>query len=637
MSPQSGGGTERIGLPRQKLVKSLTLSQKIGCVGAAALLTSVVVPLCFINRGFSNDLEFARLERAGIEYQRPLENLLDGFARHQLLARRYAGGERDLAGQLRQTEGEIDAALGALESVDARLGKDLQFTTEGLAKRKREHFRWESLRQEWGVLKSGSGSLAAAESDKQHEHLIGDVRTMIAHAGDMSNLILDSDLDSYYLMDALVSLIPENQERLASIAVLANGLASGAQGDESERTKLAVAAAELKDGDFDRILADARTSLNEDPNFHGVSRTLQQNLPPAVETYAKATEALLAALRKVSDGGTPPSREELAEASGEASRATLALWERGARELDVLLATRVSDVAATRRWAFGLTAVALLIAIGLAAAILHSATRVLRGASRKILQESEGIRAVTRQIAEASQQLSEGASSQAACTEETAASGNEISTMARKNSGVARSAAELVTKSQEGVSEARQSLDAMVASMNEIRLESDKISRIIKVIDEIAFQTNILALNAAVEAARSGEAGAGFAVVADEVRSLAQRSAQAAHDTAELIQASIAKTREGTARVDRVVAAIGDVTGASARVKCLLDELQLGSEEQTHGIEQVTKALVLIESVTQQNTATAEKTAASTAQLNEQSARLIEIVGELVELAGASD
>src|SRR5579862_6160682 len=130
----------------------------------------------------------------------------------------------------------------------------------------------------------------------------------------------------------------------------------------------------------------------------------------------------------------------------------------------------------------------------------------------------------------------------------------------------------------------------MVVAMGEINTQSGKISKIIKVIDENAFQTNILTLNAAVEAARAGEAGMGFAVVADEVRNLAQRCAQAAKDTAELIEESIAKSNGGQATVDQVATAIRSITVESAKVKTLVDEVNLGSQEQARGIEQISKA-----------------------------------------------
>src|SRR5207342_532294 len=149
------------------------------------------------------------------------------------------------------------------------------------------------------------------------------------------------------------------------------------------------------------------------------------------------------------------------------------------------------------------------------------------------------------------------------------------------------------------IEEANQHLAAMMESMKEINGSSERISKIIRVIDEIAFQTNILALNAAVEAARAGEAGMGFAVVADEVRNLAQRSAQAAKDTTGLIEASIARTSAGTQQVERVAAAITSLTGGVAQVKALVDDVSTASQEQTRGIDQIAQAVTLMEKVTQ--------------------------------------
>src|ERR687883_651375 len=136
-----------------------------------------------------------------------------------------------------------------------------------------------------------------------------------------------------------------------------------------------------------------------------------------------------------------------------------------------------------------------------------------------------------------------------------------------------------------------------------IKDSSSRIARIIKTIDAIAFQTNILALNAAVEAARAGEAGMGFAVVADEVRNLAQRSAQAARDTATLIEESIAKSDAGKSRVDQVALAMRTITTDSDRVRVLMDEMNLSSQEQTRGLQQIGKAMHQMEEVTQRTAA----------------------------------
>ena len=156
-------------------------------------------------------------------------------------------------------------------------------------------------------------------------------------------------------------------------------------------------------------------------------------------------------------------------------------------------------------------------------------------------------------------------------------------------------------------------------------------------IDEIAFQTNILALNAAVEAARAGEAGMGFAVVADEVRNLAQRCAQAAKDTAALIEESITKSNDGKVKVDQVATAIRTITEESAKVKTLVDEVNRGSQEQARGIEQIGKALAQMDQVTQQTAANAEESASAAEELNAQSEALKEVVEGLTTMVGGGD
>jgi methyl-accepting chemotaxis protein len=175
-------------------------------------------------------------------------------------------------------------------------------------------------------------------------------------------------------------------------------------------------------------------------------------------------------------------------------------------------------------------------------------------------------------------------------------------------------------------------LDEMVAAMEAIDTSSEQIARIIQVIDQIAFQTNILALNAAVEAARAGESGRGFAVVADEVRTLAQRSAQAAQDTSSLIADSIASSHAGKNKVEQVATAIRALTADSARMKMLVDEIHSGSREQSMGLQQISRSIQQMERVTQANAAGAEQSAAAAGQLTAQSKTVKEIVEQLIAL-----
>jgi methyl-accepting chemotaxis protein len=240
------------------------------------------------------------------------------------------------------------------------------------------------------------------------------------------------------------------------------------------------------------------------------------------------------------------------------------------------------------------------------------------------------------QVASSSQSLAQGASQQAASLEETSVSTEEITSMTRKNAESSKSAAGVVATVNEQAKEGNQTLDQMVTSMQQINASSDKISKIIKVIDEIAFQTNILALNAAVEAARAGEAGMGFAVVADEVRNLAQRSAQAAKDTSSLIEESIATSRDGSAKLERVAGVIRAITESAAEMKTLVDEVNLGSQEQARGIEQISKAIAQMDQVTQGTAASAEESASASEELSAQAQALNQIVGQLVALVGSA-
>jgi methyl-accepting chemotaxis protein len=241
------------------------------------------------------------------------------------------------------------------------------------------------------------------------------------------------------------------------------------------------------------------------------------------------------------------------------------------------------------------------------------------------------------QVSSASQSLAQGASEQAASLEETSASTEELTSMTKKNAENSSCAADVMGEVDRKVSDANTTLGEMVVSMKEINTSSDKIAKIIKVIDEIAFQTNILALNAAVEAARAGEAGMGFAVVADEVRNLAQRCAQAAKDTAALIEESISKSNEGRQKLEQVTGAIGGITVSAQKVKTLVDEVNLGSQEQAKGIDQIGLALTQMQQVTQKNAASAEESASASEEMSSQAEVLRSLVDRLQNMVGQQE
>jgi methyl-accepting chemotaxis protein len=182
--------------------------------------------------------------------------------------------------------------------------------------------------------------------------------------------------------------------------------------------------------------------------------------------------------------------------------------------------------------------------------------------------------------------------------------------------------------------QADDSMTHLTQSMEEISRASEETSKIIKTIDEIAFQTNLLALNAAVEAARAGEAGAGFAVVADEVRNLAMRAAEAAKNTADLIEGTVQKVHEGSDLVAKTNEAFGEVSKSAAKVGELVSEIAAASNEQAEGIGQVNKAVAEMDKVVQQNAASAEESASASEEMNAQAVQMKSMVNELVALVG---
>ena len=243
---------------------------------------------------------------------------------------------------------------------------------------------------------------------------------------------------------------------------------------------------------------------------------------------------------------------------------------------------------------------------------------------------------VTSQVSGASQSLAEGASQQAASLEETSASLEEISSMTKRNAENADHAKQLANQTRSAADSGAQDMQAMSVAMSEIKASSDNIAKIIKTIDEIAFQTNILALNAAVEAARAGEAGMGFAVVADEVRNLAQRSAQAAKETATQIEDSIQKSDRGVQISSKVALSLTEIVAKARQVDELVAEIATASQEQSQGIQQVNTAITEMDKVTQGNASTAAESATASVELNSQAEHLSHAITDLAALLGAA-
>jgi methyl-accepting chemotaxis protein len=242
----------------------------------------------------------------------------------------------------------------------------------------------------------------------------------------------------------------------------------------------------------------------------------------------------------------------------------------------------------------------------------------VRRVSFEMTATSEQMASAAKQLSSASQALAQGVSTQAESLAETSGTSGLMASITRQNAESSRSSMSLINEADSLSSQVTGGLETMLRSIHESNASARKISHITKVVDEIAFQTNILALNAAVEAARSGEAGAGFAVVAGEVRNLAQRSAQAAQDIAGLVEESVARTQEGTAQLDQVSIAIRALITNTSQVRALVDEVATNSEELARGTDQISTTMKQLEDLTQRTAASSQETAATSQEMSAQ-------------------
>lgn len=381
-----------------------------------------------------------------------------------------------------------------------------------------------------------------------------------------------------------------------------------------------------------------RSDLYLDPAGHSVAASFANPAQGAVDTEA-ANDALggQSGARIITDYNGNPVLSAFAPVDVFGTRWALLAEIDEAEAMAAVRDMQATGVAAVGRlmtWIGAIGAVAGMLVAVVGVFFARSISKPLNRIIDELDDGAEQVDGAARQVAAASQQLAEGASEQAASLEETSSALEQMAAVTRQNAQAARDANNLSREARQAADAGDQTMSKLNAAMAGINESSGKISKIIKVIEEIAFQTNLLALNAAVEAARAGEHGKGFAVVAEEVRNLAQRAAGAAGETTELIEDSVARARDGTNVADEVAKSLVEIVSRVTQVTELIDGIANASQQQAEGVDQVNLAVSEMDKVTQQNSAGAEESASAAEQLSAQSQPVKGTVDQLLRLVG---
>lgn len=601
-----------------------------------------LIPLVLIARSYyvriTDDIQFAVKERVGVEYNRTIFPVMDlaQQLRRDALAQGATGAAPDSMASVRD---RLTAAYAALADSDKRLGKELDTASAYAAV--------QAAYTTAAAATNGRAAIFAA-----HSAHISALIALLGQVTDNSNLTLDPDAASYYLMDAVYLRIPDIVENTGKLRGVGQSiLASGSITPEQQRAlSELIPIAEFQSRNVNDSLAKLKGEAALLKRLD-----VQQTLTDTTAFFALARKTVID-----SQDYAPEARSRYVDAANVVLKQQYATGERIAVELDGLLTRRV-DSMRSELYLLGATVLIscffaayffytfyLVTSGGLRLISMHlteMANGDLRRAPhqpwgkdepakvivdlrvaydslhdliRTVRHSAYALNTTSGEIAGASLDLSARTEAAAASLEQQAAAMEQIGTTVSDNADRAGKAAIFAGDNAKSAEEGGKVIASVVSTMQDIHASSSKIGDIIGVIDGIAFQTNILALNAAVEAARAGESGRGFAVVASEVRMLAQRSTAAALEIKTLISTSVGQIRAGTSVVEHAGVMMTDVVGNARKINVFLNEISTASREQSQGVAEVGTAIQNLDNDTQQNAALVEQTSAACGLLKEQ-------------------
>ena len=618
------------------LMENLRLPAKFALISAALAIPLVIAVYGVISYANSN-IDFAAQERLGAIYIAPLNGLSLALAQR-----------RDPQSARLETD-SVTKHFSAIERLNERQSNALGLRTQV-----------RSLQEQW------LAAAAPAQLDALGIELLG----LYSKISDNSKLTLDPDLDSYYAMAILMDYAPKLVEATAQWQPLLADV----------RKRGSISAEDRASAQF--ILA--RAGMFQESLATAIARAVAANPPLRTQLDAAALgdaygkfRASVEQLRAAADMSSVATLD--AAIARELIAETLQVSKATAQVIDRLLLTRIDGFERSRNRllivAFIGSAVAIYLTISFYLANRRGFTALISRMNRlangdltlnhrargndeigellnafndsraqlqalfiRIREASDTIDGAGRQIADANDDLAQREASQSASIRQTSESAHQVSTTVNRNLDSALTANRLAADAHGIASRGDAVVTRVIATMKTITGSSHRIGDIIGVIDDIAFQTNLLALNAAVEAARAGEQGRGFAVVASEVRSLAGRSATAAKEIKELIQDSVRKVDDGSVLVTQSGQTLEKIVASVKKVSDIVAEIAAASREQSSGIEQVNRAVMQMDELTQQNAALVEQATAASQAMAEQVRGLNQMldryrVNEMIEAA----